>query len=225
MGGERQTTEMGGLARRAPAALRASRWRRRCRSERRRDVTMLEMKGCGARAGGSAMQFGGASSEAAPQPGQVALSSRKRHKKEKKEKKDKKSKKEKKDKKAKKDRSARRKLKPSRPRDARFSRADQGDAGAPVAQRVDQEISLDDYFEKSREFRVWLRQEKQRTLESYSTDEARDLFQRKFCKAWNRGLLHATYYTGKFSRDELDKVSFCWQTSRGQTAWMRREAD
>lgn len=45
-------------------------------------------------------------------------------------------------------------------------------------------ITEDDYFAKSAEFRLWLRQAKKKYFEDLSADEARRYF-RKFVRAWN----------------------------------------
>ncbi|KAI7850833.1 hypothetical protein BDC45DRAFT_546469 [Circinella umbellata] len=46
-------------------------------------------------------------------------------------------------------------------------------------------ISNDDYFEKATEFRLWLREEKDRYFGDLDSDDARHYF-KKFVKAWNR---------------------------------------
>jgi len=56
-------------------------------------------------------------------------------------------------------------------------------------------ISESQYFQKSDEFRLWLKEEKGKYFDSLSGDRARSYF-RKFVKAWNRGKLSQTYYDG-----------------------------
>ncbi|PPQ76691.1 hypothetical protein CVT26_004475 [Gymnopilus dilepis] len=56
-------------------------------------------------------------------------------------------------------------------------------------------ISESDYFQKSDEFRLWLKEEKGKYFDDLSGDRARSYF-RKFVKAWNRGKLSKTYYAG-----------------------------
>ncbi|KAF9055685.1 hypothetical protein BJ165DRAFT_1521679 [Panaeolus papilionaceus] len=56
-------------------------------------------------------------------------------------------------------------------------------------------ISESDYFQKSDEFRLWLKEEKSKYFDELSGDRARSYF-RKFVKAWNRGKLSNTYYDG-----------------------------
>ncbi|KAI9313394.1 hypothetical protein BX666DRAFT_1864380, partial [Dichotomocladium elegans] len=56
-------------------------------------------------------------------------------------------------------------------------------------------ISNDDYFEKSAEFRLWLKEEKGRYFNDLDTEKARHYF-KKFVKAWNRGDLEDKYYNG-----------------------------
>ncbi|TFK21543.1 hypothetical protein FA15DRAFT_682056 [Coprinopsis marcescibilis] len=58
-----------------------------------------------------------------------------------------------------------------------------------------QPISEKDYFQKSDEFRLWLREEKDRYFDELSGDKARSYF-RKFVKAWNRGKLSKKHYRG-----------------------------
>ncbi|KAF9787121.1 hypothetical protein BJ322DRAFT_1053661 [Thelephora terrestris] len=57
------------------------------------------------------------------------------------------------------------------------------------------EISESDYFLKSDEFRVWLKEEKDRYMDELSSDKSRRYF-RKFIKAWNRGKLSKSIYQG-----------------------------
>ncbi|CAA7264986.1 unnamed protein product [Cyclocybe aegerita] len=56
-------------------------------------------------------------------------------------------------------------------------------------------ISESDYFQKSDEFRLWLKEDKRKYFDELSGDKARSYF-RKFVKAWNRGKLSKTYYDG-----------------------------
>ncbi|KAF9478907.1 hypothetical protein BDN70DRAFT_835214 [Pholiota conissans] len=56
-------------------------------------------------------------------------------------------------------------------------------------------LSESDYFQKSDEFRLWLKEEKGKYFDSLSGDRARSYF-RKFIKAWNRGKLPLSYYDG-----------------------------
>jgi hypothetical protein len=49
-------------------------------------------------------------------------------------------------------------------------------------------ITKDDYYEKSTEFRVWLREHKHRYFEDMKTRETHAYFI-KFIKVWNRGKL------------------------------------
>jgi hypothetical protein len=59
-------------------------------------------------------------------------------------------------------------------------------------------ISLDDYFSKSQEFRVWLKVSKGRYFEDLSSDEAHKLFSKDFVPAFNKGSLPEMYYSGMF---------------------------
>ncbi|KAI0274802.1 hypothetical protein BC834DRAFT_815672 [Gloeopeniophorella convolvens] len=56
-------------------------------------------------------------------------------------------------------------------------------------------ISESDYFLKSAEFRVWLKDEKRKYFDELSGDKARKYFH-KFVKEWNRGRLHKSLYAG-----------------------------
>ncbi|RDB19347.1 hypothetical protein Hypma_013401 [Hypsizygus marmoreus] len=56
-------------------------------------------------------------------------------------------------------------------------------------------ISESDYFQKSDEFRIWLKDEKRKYFDELSGDRARSYF-RKFVKAWNRGKLPTSLYAG-----------------------------
>ncbi|KAK0466097.1 uncharacterized protein EV420DRAFT_1709868 [Desarmillaria tabescens] len=53
-------------------------------------------------------------------------------------------------------------------------------------------ISESDYFQKSDEFRIWLKDEKGKYFDELSGERARSYF-RKFVKAWNRGKLSSKY--------------------------------
>ncbi|KAG5644114.1 hypothetical protein DXG03_009133 [Asterophora parasitica] len=56
-------------------------------------------------------------------------------------------------------------------------------------------ISESDYFQKSDEFRIWLKDDKGKYFDELSGDRARSYF-RKFVKAWNRGKLRKSLYAG-----------------------------
>lgn len=56
-------------------------------------------------------------------------------------------------------------------------------------------ITEADYFQKSDEFRLWLKNEKGKYFDGLSGERARSYF-RKFVKAWNRGNLSKNYYVG-----------------------------
>lgn len=56
-------------------------------------------------------------------------------------------------------------------------------------------ISESDYFLKSAEFRVWLKEEKHKYFDELSGDKARRYFH-KFVKEWNRGKLDKSLYAG-----------------------------
>ncbi|EJD40429.1 hypothetical protein AURDEDRAFT_90991 [Auricularia subglabra TFB-10046 SS5] len=74
-------------------------------------------------------------------------------------------------------------------------------AGAP-------RISESDYFLKSDEFRIWLKDEKDRYFDELSSDKARKYF-KKFVKAWNRGQLSRRLYAG-VDPTEVKQTAYKW---------------
>ncbi|TFK69922.1 hypothetical protein BDN72DRAFT_888162 [Pluteus cervinus] len=72
-------------------------------------------------------------------------------------------------------------------------------------------ISEADYFRKSDEFRVWLREERRKYLDELSSDKARSHF-RKFVKAWNRGKLSNSLYAGvdRSSTSASSQTAYKW---------------
>ncbi|KAF5384014.1 hypothetical protein D9757_006919 [Collybiopsis confluens] len=56
-------------------------------------------------------------------------------------------------------------------------------------------ISESDYFQKSDEFRTWLKEEKGKYFDELSGEKARSYF-RKFVKYWNKGKLSKSLYAG-----------------------------
>ncbi|KAF9549148.1 hypothetical protein EC957_004787 [Mortierella hygrophila] len=63
------------------------------------------------------------------------------------------------------------------------------------AKSMIQTISEDDYFTKSSEFRLWLRQSKKKYFEDLTADDARKYF-KKFVRRWNDFELDESYYKG-----------------------------
>ncbi|KAF9576817.1 hypothetical protein EC968_003324 [Mortierella alpina] len=63
------------------------------------------------------------------------------------------------------------------------------------AKSMIQTISEDDYFTKSAEFRLWLKQAKKKYFEDMSADDTRRYF-KKFVRAWNNFDLDESYYKG-----------------------------
>ncbi|OQR93298.1 hypothetical protein ACHHYP_02676 [Achlya hypogyna] len=59
----------------------------------------------------------------------------------------------------------------------------------------EERISRDDYFEKAREFRVWLKTDKNVYFEDLTSEDAMKHFD-KFVRRWNDGKLDRMYYTG-----------------------------
>lgn len=58
------------------------------------------------------------------------------------------------------------------------------------------QITEEDFFEKSIEFRVWLKLYKEMFFENLSTKETRDLFEGEFMKHYNKGKLSSMFYDG-----------------------------
>ncbi|KAI0789510.1 hypothetical protein C8Q75DRAFT_765969 [Abortiporus biennis] len=70
-------------------------------------------------------------------------------------------------------------------------------------------ISDSDYFLKSEEFRVWLKDEKRKYMDELSSEKSRKYF-RKFVKAWNRGKLSKTLYSGVDSQPASSNTGYKW---------------
>ncbi|TBU37490.1 hypothetical protein BD309DRAFT_932305 [Dichomitus squalens] len=71
------------------------------------------------------------------------------------------------------------------------------------------EISESDYFLKSDEFRVWLKEEKGKYFDELSSDRARKYF-RKFAKAWNKGKLSRSLYSGVDKTPASSQTAYKW---------------
>ncbi|KAK0209143.1 hypothetical protein DFS33DRAFT_1415419 [Desarmillaria ectypa] len=67
-------------------------------------------------------------------------------------------------------------------------------------------ISESDYFQKSDEFRIWLKDERGKYFDELSGERARSYF-RKFVKAWNRGKLSSKYVPTILVDNHLTPVS------------------
>ncbi|KAG7451952.1 uncharacterized protein BT62DRAFT_915737 [Guyanagaster necrorhizus] len=72
-------------------------------------------------------------------------------------------------------------------------------------------ISESDYFQKSYEFRIWLKDEKGKYFDELSGERTRSYF-RKFVKAWNRGKLSKKLYAGidSSSIPATSQTSYKW---------------
>ncbi len=57
-------------------------------------------------------------------------------------------------------------------------------------------IDGDSYFEKADEFRVWLRLTKEKSLDSLTSADARDIFTKEFMPLYNDNKLLDMYYLG-----------------------------
>ncbi|CDS09705.1 hypothetical protein LRAMOSA02382 [Lichtheimia ramosa] len=76
-------------------------------------------------------------------------------------------------------------------------------------------ISQDDYFVKSAEFRMWLKEEKDRYFNDLDAEKARHYF-KKFVKAWNRDELEEKYYRGINSAQlsSTDNTGYKWSFAK-----------
>ncbi|KAG2221024.1 hypothetical protein INT45_009273 [Circinella minor] len=76
-------------------------------------------------------------------------------------------------------------------------------------------ISNDDYFEKATEFRLWLKEEKDRYFGDLDSNDARHYF-KKFVKAWNRHDLEEKYYKGINSSQlqSSDSTGYRWSFAK-----------
>ncbi|QRV94491.1 hypothetical protein RhiJN_22509 [Ceratobasidium sp. AG-Ba] len=81
-------------------------------------------------------------------------------------------------------------------------------------------ISDSDYFRKSGEFRTWLRDEKGRYFDELTGERARHYF-RKFVKAWNRGKLSESIYTGgaatNITQSASSNTAYRWSFASGDS--------
>ncbi|KIY43408.1 hypothetical protein FISHEDRAFT_53506 [Fistulina hepatica ATCC 64428] len=79
-------------------------------------------------------------------------------------------------------------------------------------------ISEADYFRKSDEFRLWLRDEKDRYFDELSGEKARSYF-RKFVKRWNKGKLPDEFYAGidTSTIDAQSQTSYKWSFADKKT--------
>ncbi|KAJ3416633.1 hypothetical protein HDV05_000915 [Chytridiales sp. JEL 0842] len=73
-------------------------------------------------------------------------------------------------------------------------------------------ISADDYYTKSAEYIVWLREKKGMYMNAMSSKESHSMF-KKFVKRWNRGKLNAKYYQGINSTDlsSTERSGYKWK--------------
>ncbi|KAG1474796.1 hypothetical protein G6F56_000131 [Rhizopus delemar] len=78
-----------------------------------------------------------------------------------------------------------------------------------------QPIDEDDYFEKATEFRLWLKEHKDRYFDELNSKDARHYF-KKFVKKWNRNELEGKYYKGLNSSqlDSSDVTRYKWSFAK-----------
>ncbi|KAJ7589451.1 hypothetical protein C8J56DRAFT_33594 [Mycena floridula] len=74
-------------------------------------------------------------------------------------------------------------------------------------------ISESDYFQKSDEFRLWLKDEKGKYFDELSGEKARSYF-RKFVKAWNRASLSRSFYAGDI--EPLGTTGYKWSFAKSK---------
>ena len=75
-------------------------------------------------------------------------------------------------------------------------------------------ISADDWFIKSNEFRLWLREERSLNLFEMETVEGKRLFNDEFVPAWNEGKLWAKYYRGVEAAHQAARAKASWANGR-----------
>ncbi|CAO3592729.1 unnamed protein product [Absidia cylindrospora] len=78
-----------------------------------------------------------------------------------------------------------------------------------------QPITVDDYFEKASEFRIWLKEKKKKYFNELDSSDARYYF-KKFVKSWNRYELDEKYYKGINSAhvSSADTTSYKWSFAK-----------
>ncbi|KIY70993.1 hypothetical protein CYLTODRAFT_435459 [Cylindrobasidium torrendii FP15055 ss-10] len=121
-------------------------------------------------------------------------------------------------------RSRSRSVSPGRPHKRRRERSPSSDSDLlPYGART---IAEDDYFQKIDEFRIWLRNEKDKYFDELSGEKSRHYF-RKFVKAWNRGKLSKKLYAGVDSSavPTSYKWSFSGETSNDKSSSSRSRRD
>ena len=110
--------------------------------------------------------------------------------------KDKKEKKEKKQKKDKKEKKKKKKEKKEKKRDSSDSDSEESESESSEEEDLAPgQIGKGDYFLKSTEFRVWLKEHKGKFFDDQTTKENKKHFV-KFCRAWNEKKLEQKYYDG-----------------------------
>ena len=71
------------------------------------------------------------------------------------------------------------------------------------------QISADDYFQKAREFQLWLSEARRVFIDELPSEEARRLFG-KFCRRWNAGELPSKYYEGIQQVESINRTRHQW---------------
>ncbi|XP_072178073.1 uncharacterized protein [Diadema setosum] len=67
-------------------------------------------------------------------------------------------------------------------------------------------ISKEDYYSKSKEFRIWLMEEKNKSLDEMKSTKSKAYF-KKFVKKWNGGKLAKKFYKGIDAADEKSSLT------------------
>ncbi|OWT39401.1 hypothetical protein J008_03380 [Cryptococcus neoformans] len=76
------------------------------------------------------------------------------------------------------------------------------------------EISEEDYFLKSNEFRLWLKEERGKYLDEMSSEYAHKYF-RKFSRRWNDGALNRKYYHSPEPLPATSSTAYRWSFASG----------
>lgn len=117
----------------------------------------------------------------------------------------------------------------SRKRKSRSSHRDRSSSSSSSSSKETTKPSFplltdDDFFARSVEFRVWLKEKERRAFDELSAARARELFH-KFVKKWNRGRLAAKFYAGTVSSSDLGHSSHKWGFASKLDDQGRRELD
>eukprot|EP00049_Salpingoeca_infusionum_P001599 m.49586 g.49586 ORF g.49586 m.49586 type:complete len:318 (+) comp11105_c0_seq1:29-982(+) len=94
----------------------------------------------------------------------------------------------------------------------------------------EEQLTMDDFYRKSAEYRYWLKHKKRKTFDELSGDDARYYF-KKFIKKWNYGDLPTSYYNGSLapgnmaSSSQKERTEYKWGFAQNLTGDDRRRLD